>query len=239
MDHYPWDHLCRWVDGGVLREGNRPLHVYADVFLGADRSGCRQNHRFGDCSEGSAVRLTRPSRAALLLFLSSCQGPDYEERPRRNVASVTEQAPLPAMRPDPFEGAPAFVSAPPPMRATKMHADGNVGVVPSKSVKCKSCHGGSEAPRFAFAGSAYEDRAGTAPAPDVELGLVDAHGKTFFVHTDADGNFWIEGAATMTFPAYAAIRTADMKKPMKRKIGSADDLECNSCHDAGNPIQKP
>lgn len=182
----------------------------------------------------------------LSLAVLSCSGPDYRERPRTNASNITE-SPLPAStaRLDPFATTPAFASAPPTMRATKMHSDGKVGVVPGKAVKCMGCHGaandgdGQPAPKFQFGGSASADQAGTTPAPDVEIGVVDSNGEAFFAHTDEDGNFWVLGQKPITYPAFAAVRDASGKKAMKKKINSADEIDCNSCHDGTNPIQKP
>jgi hypothetical protein len=142
-------------------------------------------------------------------------------------------------RPNPFANAPPYQSQPPSERATDVHKSGNVGTVPSKDVQCLSCHGSGAAPKFLFGGSIYTDRDATAPATDMELGIIDAKGKTFFVHSDADGNFWVKDAASLAYPVYAAVRMDAMVKQMKTKISDATKLDCNSCHNKLNPIQKP
>lgn len=152
--------------------------------------------------------------------------------------------PTTAVRADPFASAPPWASTPAVLRAATRHADGKVAVVPSKETKCLTCHAAGvsgAAPKFLLGGTVYEDTAGAKPAKDVELGIVDSAGTSLFVHSDDDGNFWLPAAqaATLVFPAYVGARTSAMTKPMKRKIGAAADLECNSCHNAGNPIAKP
>ena len=144
---------------------------------------------------------------------------------------------------DPFDGAPPFASLLPDARATTNHANGKVSVVPGKDTKCLGCHGtmGDEAaaPKFIFGGSVFEDKAATISAKDMELGLIDSAGNTVRVHSDQDGNFWALGTPKLTYPAYASIRTADMKKAMKKKINDESELECASCHDGSNRIVKP
>ena len=174
-------------------------------------------------------------------------GPEYERDPSTTSAATVavdggSATPTSAKRKDPFEGAPAYASALPDGRATLSHVRGNVGVVPGKDTKCLGCHGTkgeAAAPRFVFGGTAFEDAPGTIAAKDMELGVVDSAGKTFFVHSDEDGNFWAPGTPDLTYPAYASIRFGDKTKPMKKRIVDETELECASCHDATNRILKP
>jgi hypothetical protein len=160
---------------------------------------------------------------------------DDEGAPNGDVPTGQPKAPV---QKDPFAAAPAFTDAAPNERASDVHAKNAVGVVPDLHAKCLSCHG-SDAPAFAFAGTIYADEKATAPGPDLELGIIDANGNTFFTHSDPDGNFWSLPKGAIAFPAYAAVRSASGEKPMKTKIAAADRLNCNTCHDAANPIHAP
>lgn len=139
---------------------------------------------------------------------------------------------------DPFAAAPAFTNAAPNERASDVHSKNAVGVVPDLHAKCLSCHG-SDAPAFAFAGSSFADAQASAPGTDLELGIIDANGKTFFARSDQDGNFWSLQAGAIAFPAYAAVRNASGAKLMKTKISGKDRLDCNTCHDPANVIHAP
>ena len=174
-------------------------------------------------------------------------GPGYQNATTSSADSTGKAAvnttSAAVTRKDPFEGAPDYASRLPDARATLMHANGKVAVVPGKDTKCLGCHGpaGDEAaaPKFVFGGSVFEDKGATIAAKDMELGVIDSAGKTFLVHSDEDGNFWAMGTPQLTYPAYASIRVGAMKKPMKKKITDASELECASCHDSANRIVKP
>lgn len=193
------------------------------------------------------------ARSLFLLSLLPCVactsstnfGPEYQRRETTTKAATATAEPDPSapVKKDPFEGAPAYAAQLPDARATLMHMNGKVSVVPGKDTKCLGCHGPSgdeaAAPKFVFGGAVFEDKEATTGAKDMELGIIDSAGKTIRVHSDEDGNFWAPGTPQLTYPAYASIRFNDMKKPMKKKIVDAAELECASCHDAANRIVKP
>ncbi len=147
---------------------------------------------------------------------------------------------------DPFAKGPAYAPALPKGNARAAHSSGNVGVVPAKEAQCLGCHGDApagdaakKAPMFVFAGTVYESAEGKAPAKDMELGLVDQKDKQLRVHSDDDGNFWIEGDTDLAFPAFVAVRVGTTTKAMKKRINNMKELECNSCHGNANPIRRP
>ena len=179
----------------------------------------------------------------LSLSLLAC-GVNTRPIPRREgvapSAETTQAAPATVARKNPFDGAPPYAALLPDARATTMHTNAKVGVIPDLKQKCLTCHGaGGDAPRFLFGGSIYQAKDATAGAVDMEIGVVDSKGKDILVHSDQDGNFWAMGTQTMTYPAFAAVRLGATMKPMKRKVTDATEMECNSCHDASNPILKP
>ena len=180
---------------------------------------------------------------SLVSLASVACGVNTRPIPRREGVAPDGDTTTPSstgMRKDPFDGAPAYAARLPDARATTMHTNGKVGVVPNLRQKCLTCHGaGGDAPRFSFGGSIYQAKDATAGAMDMELGVVDANGKEILVHSDQDGNFWAMGSQTITYPAFAAVRLGATMKPMKKKVNDATEMECNSCHDASNPILKP
>lgn len=195
------------------------------------------------------------TRSALLLSFSTAfgcadttnWGPEYQRGRSTSAATTGSGTPnttsTAVTRKDPFDGAPDYASRLPDGRATLMHVNGKVAVVPGKDTKCLGCHasGGDEAaaPKFVFGGSVFDTNEATAGAKDMELGVIDANGKTVLVHSDEDGNFWAVGKPALAYPAYASIRFGDKKKAMKKKIVDASELECASCHDSSNRIIKP
>jgi hypothetical protein len=197
----------------------------------------------------------RPSTRALLFVLTTTAAIACSSVPTNRLTDGAEQVdnpldspddgpdsppgPTPTTRPNPFGNAPPYKSDPPSEQAKNVHATNGVSVVPSLGVKCLGCHGTGAAPAFLFGGSIYSSRDATSPAADMELGIIDASGKTFFAHSDTDGNFWLKGSDSLQYPVYAAVRMNAMTKTMKTKVSDATKLECNSCHDKLNPIQQP
>lgn len=128
-----------------------------------------------------------------------------------------------------FAGAPAYKGKAPGHTANDHHDGVNTGKA------CLSCHDGSAAPAFAFAGSVYK---GTGPAPGVEIRVVDARNRVVgLVTSDADGNFWAHDGSVGT-GAMVGIRTASGVTAMHSKIANGD---CNSssCHGSSNRIKAP
>jgi len=102
---------------------------------------------------------------------------------------------------------------------------------------CLTCHDGTGkggAPKFLFAGTIYQDVAGTKVSPKVEVRFLGADGKALTAYTDVNGNYFFPaGAGATTVPASAGARTATASRTMLNKI---NDGNCNECHGNGKRI---
>ncbi len=141
-----------------------------------------------------------------------------------------------------FANAPAYVAILGPSTIDKFgkgngHLSFNKDGNPAGKA-CLTCHDGSGkggAPKFLFAGTIYQDAAGTKVAPQVEVRLVGADGKALTAYTDINGNYFFPAAAgTTTVPASAGARNATASRTMTNKI---NDGNCNSCHGEQMRIQ--
>ena len=96
---------------------------------------------------------------------------------------------------------------------------------------CMTCHSAAgPATQFAFAGTAYTSAAGTTPAADVEVRVVDSAGKEQgSAHSDSDGNFWVPSTTALPSTAITGARNATTTVKM---ISNAT-APCNTCHAAG------
>jgi YD repeat-containing protein len=83
---------------------------------------------------------------------------------------------------------------------------------------CLGCHGGGGAKRWTVAG--------TWTAQGQHVGIVDADGKSFSLHTNKAGNFW--SSEPVTFPLQVSVDGAAMADPV-----AAVDASCNRCHGNG------
>jgi hypothetical protein len=133
-----------------------------------------------------------------------------------------------------FAGEPAYVSAPGATSAAAAHVAKKVSVSMPAVPACLTCHrsGGRGTP-FVYAGTAFADKAATRGAADIEIRVVDAKGNATTAHTDADGNFWVKGAAPLAKPARAGARNAQAVRVQRSSISSGD---CNSCHTTEVPL---
>ena len=109
------------MDGAAvaLGEGNRmqPSFIRAAFLFSAfAASGCWDSTNYGTGYQSSELTSTSKKDAG--------------------AATTTTTT-----KKDPFEGAPAFASQLPDARATTMHVNGKVAVVPGKDTKCLGCHG--------------------------------------------------------------------------------------------------
>ncbi len=138
--------------------------------------------------------------------------------------------------PNAFTGAPAFVSAP----VTKSAA-AQMTSNPSKT-QCLSCHNGDQGVHaFMAGGTVFTNAAGSAPAIDYEVRVVDTSTNAVFsAHTDANGNFWIEpGAQLAAGPFMIGVRNGEHVQAMPVLQRA---LECNgsACHGGmQGPIHVP
>jgi hypothetical protein len=102
---------------------------------------------------------------------------------------------------------------------------------------CLDCHDGTGkggAPKFLFAGTIYQDAAGTKVSAKVEVRLVGADGKALTTYTDNNGNYFFrESAGTATVPAMAGARNASASRTMVNKINNGN---CNQCHGVASRI---
>jgi hypothetical protein len=143
-----------------------------------------------------------------------------------------------------FSGAPAFASKPVATAASAKTAHAAAGqATPNKDLACLSCHGpGTNNAQFLAAGSVYTNTAGTTPAADYEVRVVDAKGAAFSAHTDEDGNFRIDPPiAGTTGPYMTGARNAATITLM---VTHPADNNCNNstCHGTGSvqgPIHVP
>jgi hypothetical protein len=113
--------------------------------------------------------------------------------------------------PDPFVGAPAYVS--------KM---GSQTHNPGQSCMQSGCHGG-DAPSFLVGGTVYTDYKGTTAAAGVEVRIVDAAGHAASTYTGPNGNFHISSGSAngVTFPAVVGVRSGTTTRPMITKLASS------------------
>jgi hypothetical protein len=129
-----------------------------------------------------------------------------------------------------FTGAGAFVATTGSSARMTAHAfAGNTPITNPAKQACLGCHvAGGAAKAFAFAGTAFNDVAGTIPAVGVEVRVRAADGTAVSAFTDEDGNFY--QAAPIAFPANVGVRSATSSHTM---MGLPPDGGCNNaqCHD--------
>jgi hypothetical protein len=155
----------------------------------------------------------------------------------------TGTAPAPTPPPPPaqppnsgvFQNAPAYVATSGPS-TIDLSGKGNGHLSFNKDGNpagraCLDCHDGTGkggAPKFLFAGTIYQDVAGTKVSAQVEVRLVGADGKALTAYTDKYGNYFFPASAgTTTVPATAGARNATASRSMVNKI---NDGNCNQCH---------
>lgn len=128
--------------------------------------------------------------------------------------------------PNAFTGAAPFASAP-----IAQSAKSQMTTNPTKT-QCLTCHNGEAGVSLLLAaGTVFLDAAGTEPAVDYEVRVVDTSTNAVFsAHTDADGNFWIPpGMTADSGPFMIGVRngTEQQAMPVLQR-----GLECNgsACH---------
>ena len=92
---------------------------------------------------------------------------------------------------------------------------------------------------FLFGGTVFQDKAGTMPAADVQVGVYDSANNSFVANSDTDGNFWFKKAATaIAFPALSGVRNSTTETDMSGNITASN---CNGCHDKNttDPLHVP
>jgi hypothetical protein len=131
-----------------------------------------------------------------------------------------------------FADSPAYASAPVARSASAAHSAKGASA-PGGKTACLSCHkSGGTAPAFTFGGTVFSDPAGTKGGADLEVRVLDGKGQSLAVHSDADGNFWLAGAAVAT-PIHAGVRNGAQTALMEPDVNNGD---CNDCHDAKLPL---
>ncbi len=80
---------------------------------------------------------------------------------------------------------------------------------------------------FLFGGTVFQDTAGTMPAVDEEIRVLDSNSVGYSAHSDADGNFSYKGTATIAFPALSGVRDATQTVLMVSNLSASN---CNGCH---------
>ncbi len=189
------------------------------------------------------MRRSFPTLAAFLLV--ACSGadpgasqPDPSDAAADSGPTIARRAPDAAPAPPPipddpgvfvdrptdaFSGAPAYVSAPPAIRANDQHT------APVTGKPCLDCHDGSGSSiKFDFAGTVWVAPAKTQPAADVEVRIIDAKGFARHTHSDVDGNFWHHSSTDLLLPAFSGARNSHYKA-----IGQLNGPSCNHCHENG------
>ncbi len=100
---------------------------------------------------------------------------------------------------------------------------------------CLSCHrSGGEADDevFSFAGTVYEDGAGTAAVEGVLVTVTDSQAQTVTVVSNAAGNFYSDN--TLTPPFQVTLTRGANGVSMTAQTGG----ECNGCHSPEGQLQQ-
>ena len=130
---------------------------------------------------------------------------------------------------DPFRG--STYASTPVATSAKQHHVGKAGAPanPGKNDECLSCHNGGGGPKFGFAATVFTDTAGTTPAVNYEVIVVDSTGAIFKASTDADGNVWQPDVPVFKPPGFVGVRNGTKTAKMS---GSITNGSCNAglCH---------
>jgi hypothetical protein len=167
--------------------------------------------------------------STLATFAAACGGGAAQSN---TGAPAAPAAPVAGGSGGVFTDATAYASAPPARTAAAAHSAKGVAA-PGAKTPCLGCHkDGGAAPAFTFAGTIFADDGMSKGSADVEVRVADASGKGVSAHSDADGNFWVQGPA-LALPAHAGARVAGKALAMGSVVDKAD---CNGCHDATFPM---
>jgi hypothetical protein len=118
-----------------------------------------------------------------------------------------------------FAGAPAYVqtTGTSTIRSSHPFAGNN----PVKQA-CLDCHS------FAAGGSVFLDAAGTMPAANIEIRMIDTNGVAKSSYTDANGNFFFP-SGTIAGPAKVGVRDATATHLMSGGVSNGN-CSSSSCH---------
>ncbi len=126
-----------------------------------------------------------------------------------------------------FTGAPAYAAAPVADADQSALHHGNVS---NAGLDCLGCHAAGNAggaPAFMFAGTLYDDTAGTNPVVSAEVRVVSPAGVELGkAYSDKSGNFWLPDTGTVPAGALTGVRNGTSTKLMI----SAPTGKCNFCH---------
>jgi hypothetical protein len=157
------------------------------------------------------------------------QDPSTTEEPAPTTTDAGAADAAKPIDPNPFTGAPAYVSTLGPSARKTAHPFTNDNPA---GRACFNCHGdnGAATP-MAFGGTVYTSAAGTTAAARVEVRVKDKDGKAISAWSDADGNFYflVNPNGDLNLPGHAGIRNAKGNKVMS---GTIADGNCNGCHNA-------
>lgn len=97
---------------------------------------------------------------------------------------------------------------------------------------CLTCHGpGGEGPRFTIGGTIFSTAQGGVAVAGATVVVVDASNVTTRLVSASNGNFYSN--ANLTLPLRVSASKCPDTKPMIGAIASAQDGDCNGCHQAG------
>jgi hypothetical protein len=210
----------------------RPVLYVAMISMmacsGADETGLTRPR--GGETNGSATssNATQPSAETddTTPTTNNDQDPSTSQQPTPTTSDAGVDA-GPKVDPNPFAGAPAYVSTLGPSARKTQHPFTNDN---PQGRACFNCHG-STAPDMAFGGTVYTTAAGGTGAARVEVRVKDKDGKAISAWSDADGNFYflLNPNGDLNLPGHAGIRNAKGTKVMSGTIANGN---CNSCHNA-------
>jgi hypothetical protein len=96
---------------------------------------------------------------------------------------------------------------------------------------CTTCHGaaGPGSPEFSIAGTVYATREGAEVAPNIDVVVSAADGRTLTLRTNEAGNFYVDRDKwDAPFPMHVKLVQGDVTKEMETRIGG--DGGCAVCH---------
>jgi hypothetical protein len=124
-----------------------------------------------------------------------------------------------------FTGAPAFE----PQEV--LESARSLSSVDPTGTPCLDCHNILHDAPFLVGGTVFLDHERSAPAPGVEVRIVDASdGSAFSAYTDEDGNFWVSRSSPVPKgPFLIGVRNGEVERHMPLAQRS---LNCNlaACH---------
>jgi hypothetical protein len=194
----------------------------------SDLTGPRGGETNGPTTNTNATQPANDSDDNTPAKSNTDQDPSTAQPP----APVTSDAGADAAKPvdpNPFTGAPAYVSTLGPSARKTQHPFTNDN---PQGRQCLSCHDGNgNAPAMAFGGTVYTTAAGGTGAARVEVRVKDQDGKAISAWSDADGNFYflVNPNGDLNLPGHAGIRNAKGNKVMSGTVANGN---CNGCHNA-------